>query len=111
MNLDILFIKKLLTHRFQSHFYLFFLWTTEYLITVCEVEQLQWKGFILPQKSLPDDALTLSSGVEFLLGRDNPCWPEGKRLTLRESYSLLYVCSHRFVSSGVDVHYCVCYFL
>lgn len=52
MNLDIIFINKLLTHRLQS----FFLWTTEYLITVYEVERLQWKESTQPQISLPDNA-------------------------------------------------------
>lgn len=51
MNLDI-FINKLLIHRLQ----LFFLWTVEHLITVYEVEWLQWKKSTQPQKSLPDNA-------------------------------------------------------
>lgn len=39
-----------------NSFFLCFLWTTEYLITVYEAEWLQWKESIQPQKSLPDDA-------------------------------------------------------
>lgn len=37
-------------------FFLCFLWTTEYLITVQEVEWLQWKESLQPQKSSPGNA-------------------------------------------------------